>query len=370
LRKQGLPKKYPLSNSGAKKLFRKNKWQYNYNFNKYFIQKTLSWYLFYYTMVPFKETLNETMGDNLLLLDSMFFKKWRDGIFYEKTFTSFIGPLASWLGYLVNTMSREIPKHPFHIVTPSPWPLLAAFGALLITTGGVLYMHSYQLGGLTLSLGITYVIAVVTLWWRDVIREASFLGNHTNAVQTSLKIGVVLFIVSEVMFFFSFFWAFFHSSLSPAIDIGSIWPPLGITPISPYGIPLFNSFILALSGYTVTYAHHAMLEGDRNHVFSGLVFTLFLAFLFSALQFVEYRTLPFLLADGIYGSTFFMTTGFHALHVIIGSTFLLVCLFRLTQFTKTHHIGFEGAIWYWHFVDVVWLFLWLSVYWWPSLTNI
>jgi len=295
----------------------------------------LAWYLFYYTSIPFKETLAQNAGDQIFLLDSEFFKKWRDGEFFEKSLGKFIYSMGSWLAYVFSIMNREIPKHPFHIVTPSPWPLFAAFGALLITVGGVLYMHSFKFGGLTLFLGISYVIGILTLWWRDVIREASFLGNHTPAVQTSLKIGVALFIVSEVMFFFGFFWAFFHSSLSPDVSIGSVWPPLGISPISPYGIPLFNSFVLALSGYTVTYAHHAMLEGEKSHVFSGLIFTLFLAILFSSLQFLEYKTLPFLLSDGVYGSTFFMTTGFHAFHVIIDLLFYwfvyFVCLSLLVH---------------------------------------
>jgi len=157
-----------------KRHFRYSKWRFNYNFNRYFTQKTFAWYLFYYTMVPFKETFNETMGDHLMELDYMYFKKWRDGMFFEKSFTSFFHPFVSWLNYVFSIMNREIPKHPFHIVTPSPWPLLAAFGALILTTGGVLYMHMYKFGGLTLLCGLFYLIAVVTLWWRDVVREALF----------------------------------------------------------------------------------------------------------------------------------------------------------------------------------------------------
>jgi cytochrome c oxidase subunit 3 len=190
---------------------------------------------------------------------------------------------------------------------------------------------------------------------------------HTKAVQRGLKMGVVLFIVSEVMFFFAFFWAYFHSSLAPAIEIGSIWPPVGITVFSPWGVPLLNTLILLLSGVTITYAHHALTLGNRFYLVDGLAFTILLAVIFTFLQAFEYRTAPFNISDGIYGSTFFMATGFHGFHVIIGTTFIVVCLMRVHHFTKQHHVGFEAAAWYWHFVDVVWLFLFVSIYFWGSL---
>lgn len=264
-------------------------------------------------------------------------------------------------------MTLGLPRHPFHLVTPSPWPLLASLGAFLLTLGGVMYMHSYRWGGYVLSFGVFYLLFIAILWWRDVIREATFEGMHTKEVQRGLRLGMILFIASEVMFFFAFFWAYFHSSLSPAIEIGSIWPPYGIEVFDPWGVPLLNTFILLLSGVTITYAHHAIIAGSKLYAKDGLVFTIGLALLFTAFQVYEYIEAPFNISDGIYGSTFFMSTGFHGFHVIIGTTFIIVCFLRLHHFSTEHHIGFECAAWYWHFVDVVWLFLFVSIYWWGSL---
>lgn len=258
-------------------------------------------------------------------------------------------------------------RHPYHLVTPSPWPLLASLGALAITVGAVMYMHRYSFGGLTLLFGVVYVALIAALWWRDVIREAVFEGAHTTKVQFGLKLGMVLFIASEVMFFFAFFWAYFHSSLAPTVEIGSIWPPAGIEVFNPWGIPLLNTFILLLSGLTITYTHHALMVGSSDYVKDGFVFTILLAVLFTLFQAYEYFQAPFTISDGIYGSTFFMATGFHGFHVMIGTTFILVCFLRHHQFTRNHMVGFEAAAWYWHFVDVVWLFLFVTVYWWGSL---
>lgn len=158
----------------------------------------------------------------------------------------------------------SLPKHPFHLVTPSPWPLLATLGMFLLTMGAVMYMHAYILGGYVLFFGFTFLVCIVGLWWRDVIREATFEGAHTTTVQRGLRIGMLLFITTEVMFFFAFFWAYFHSSLAPTVEIGSIWPPVGISVFSPKGIPLLNTFILLLSGVTITYTHHAILTGHLS----------------------------------------------------------------------------------------------------------
>jgi len=264
-------------------------------------------------------------------------------------------------------MEKRIQKHPFHLVTPSPWPLFASIAALLLTLGGVMYMHNYFLGGFVLFFAFFYLVGIVALWWRDVIREATFEGMHTKRVQRGLKIGVALFIVSEVMFFFAFFWAFFHSSLAPSIEIGSIWPPEGISPFNPWSIPALNTLILLLSGVTITSTHHYLVKGYAPGVVRNFLFTIILAFTFTALQGYEYINAPFNISDGIYGSTFYMATGFHGLHVLIGSAFITVCFFRYTHFTRDHHVGFEAAAWYWHFVDVVWLFLFVTIYWWGSI---
>lgn len=217
--------------------------------------------------------------------------------------------------------------------------------------------------------GLVLVVLLMIIWWRDVIREATFEGHHTLVVQKGLRYGMLLFIVSEIMFFFAFFWAFFHSSLAPTIEIGSIWPPEGIHPFNPKEIPLLNTIILLTSGATVTWAHHSILLGKKFEAVYGLIATVLLAILFTALQAFEYSEAAFNISDGIYGSTFFMATGFHGFHVIIGTLFLTVCLFRLinNHFTILHHFGFEAAAWYWHFVDVVWLFLFVSIYWWGTL---
>ncbi len=261
-----------------------------------------------------------------------------------------------------------IQRHPYHLVDPSPWPLVSAVSCLVTAIGAAMFMHSYQYGNYILSLGFFMVISSMVVWWRDVIREATFDGHHTKIVQLGLRMGMILFIVSEIMFFFAFFWAFFHSSLAPAIEIGAIWPPLSIEPFNPWGIPLLNTLILLLSGATVTWAHHEILVGRKEPAKLSLFLTLLLAITFTGFQVYEYLEASFSISDGIYGSTFYMATGFHGFHVIIGTIFLAICFIRLgrNHFTKKHHFGFEAAAWYWHFVDVVWLFLFVSVYWWGN----
>jgi heme/copper-type cytochrome/quinol oxidase subunit 3 len=260
-------------------------------------------------------------------------------------------------------------KHLYHLVDESPWPLVTAFSVQGMLLGAVMYMQSIYNGFLVLSLGLISTILCAMFWWRDVIREGTYEGEHTKIVQRGLRIGMILFIVSEVMFFVAFFWAYFHSSLSPAIEIGSIWPPAGINTFNPWQVPFLNTLILLLSGATITWAHHAIIIGDLGEARDGLDCTIALALAFTALQVYEYSEASFSIADGIYGSTFFMATGFHGFHVIIGTTFITVCKYRLDNyhFTREHHVGFEAAAWYWHFVDVVWLFLFTTIYWWGSL---
>jgi cytochrome c oxidase subunit 3 len=259
-------------------------------------------------------------------------------------------------------------RHGFHLVDPSPWPFVGAMACLMTTIGAAMYMHSFKGGHILLAFGIIMVLVTMIVWWRDIIREATFQGHHTYIVQKGLRYGMVLFIISEVFFFVAFFWAFFHSSLAPAVELGAVWPPKGIEVLNPWEVPLLNTVILLSSGATVTWAHHAIISGDRLGAILGLTFTVILALIFTALQGFEYYEAPFTIADGVYGSTFFVATGFHGLHVIIGTIFLSVCLIRLIKyhFTKHHHFGFEAAAWYFHFVDVVWLFLFVSIYWWGA----
>ena len=256
--------------------------------------------------------------------------------------------------------------HLFHLVSPSPWPFLSASMCLLLTTGGVMYFH-YDAGGWICSFaGCSLLYAMGVLWWRDVVREGTFRGYHTSLVVRGLRIGMVLFIVSEVMFFAAFFWGFFHSSLGPTVEINAVWPPLGIDVISPWGVPLVNTLILLTSGAGVTWCHHGLLFGLRTQSRIALWVTVILAMMFTGLQAYEYVDAGFGLSSGVYGSTFYMATGFHGFHVLIGTIFLFVSLLRMQwfQLTPGHHIGLECACWYWHFVDVVWLALFISVYWW------
>jgi cytochrome c oxidase subunit 3 len=258
--------------------------------------------------------------------------------------------------------------HSYHLVSPSPWPLITSFTAFTMLVGVVAYMHRYTGGGFTLFFGEISLILAMSIWWRDVIREATWQGNHTLKVQRGLRIGFALFILSEVMFFFSVFWAFFHSSLSPSIELGSVWPPIGFPILNPWHIPFLNTLVLLMSGVTITLAHHAIVNVTRLANL-GFFLTIFLAVFFTALQGFEYIFAPFEFSDGVYGSTFFFSTGFHGFHVFIGTCFIFVCWcrFNLNHFNESHHLGFEFAAWYWHFVDVVWLFLFVSIYWWGSL---
>nr|WRM53936.1 cytochrome c oxidase subunit III [Linnaemya omega] len=257
-------------------------------------------------------------------------------------------------------------NHPFHLVDYSPWPLTASLGAMTTVTGMIKWFHQYDIS--LFLLGNIITILTVYQWWRDVSREGTFQGLHTLMVTTGLRWGMILFILSEVLFFFSFFWSFFHSSLSPSIELGTIWPPMGISAFNPFQIPLLNTVILLTSGITVTWAHHSLMESNHSQTTQGLFFTIILGIYFTMLQAYEYIEAPFTIADSVYGSSFFMATGFHGVHVLIGTTFLLICLIRHlnNHFSKNHHFGFEAAAWYWHFVDIVWLFLYISIYWWGN----
>ena len=255
-------------------------------------------------------------------------------------------------------------KHPYHLVDASPWPLAGAAGAGIMFGGLVLYMHDYAAGRFLLPLGVALVLLTMFLWWRDVVKEATFQGHHTPIVQLGLRYGMALFIASEVMFFAAFFWAFFDAWLFPKEATGFVWPPVGIEPFEPFGVPFLNTLVLLLSGCTVTWAHHAVREGNQRDAVRGLLATVLLGIYFTSLQAWEYSQAPFAFTDGIYPSTFFMATGFHGFHVIIGTCFLTVCLYRAWKghFKPDHHFGLEAAAWYWHFVDVVWLFLFTFVY--------
>ena len=271
-------------------------------------------------------------------------------------------------------MSDTKQTHPYHLVEPSPWPVLGSFSGLVIAVGAIMFMHDVSFGEWVFGLGGFLVIATMFGWWRDVIREAETEGHHNAFVVIGLRYGMALFIASEVMFFVAWFWAFFDASIfageaiqySRATFTGGDWPPKGVETFDPFHLPLLNTVILLTSGTTCTWAHHSLIEGNRKGMIWGLVATIALGILFSFVQAYEYSHAKFAFGDGIYSSTFFMATGFHGFHVLVGTIFLAVILIRslLGHFKPDHHFGFEAAAWYWHFVDVVWLFLFFSIYWW------
>nr|ATD85994.1 cytochrome c oxidase subunit III [Sophonia linealis] len=255
-------------------------------------------------------------------------------------------------------------NHPFHLVDKSPWPLTGSIGLMTITSGMIMWFHLLSI--LLFILGTMIILLTMIQWWRDVVRESTFQGLHTKKVVTSMKLGMIMFIISEILFFSSFFWAFLHSSLSPNVELGLNWPPSGIKTFNPMNIPMLNTMILLCSGISMTWAHNSILNKNYNQTVQSMVITMILGIYFSILQMYEYIESPFCISDSIYGSTFFMSTGFHGLHVIIGTIFIMISFFRMKNlhFSNIHHVGFETSAWYWHFVDVVWLFLYIMVYWW------
>ena len=272
-------------------------------------------------------------------------------------------------------------RHDYHLVDPSPWPVVGSIGAFTMLTGAVFWMNKDYTGffGLPVNgqpwifiIGLALVLYTMAGWWRDVIRESVVLGNHTPVVKLHLRYGMLLFIASEVMFFVGWFWAFFDFSLFPsqiATVIGGHWPPKSMDAVlDAFDLPLINTLVLLCSGTTVTWAHHCLLHGDRDGVKKGLWCTILLGMLFTSLQAYEYIHAPFGFGKTTYGSAFYMATGFHGFHVIIGTIFLIVCLKRTYNgdFTPRQHFGFEAAAWYWHFVDVVWLFLFAAIYVWGN----
>jgi cytochrome c oxidase subunit 3 len=268
--------------------------------------------------------------------------------------------------------AHEVPQHDYHLVDPSPWPVVGSFSGLVLTGGAVAWMHGFSIlgipGPIITLIGFLGVLVTMFFWWREVLAE-SYHGHHKEVVARGLRMGMVLFIASEVLFFFAFFWAFFWGALYPPETVATAWPPEGIEPVPTWEIPFLNTMILLLSGMAVTWAHHAVREDDNDTAFKALLLTVALGVTFTGFQAYEYYHAiheGFTLTDGIYGSTFYMATGFHGLHVIIGTTFLLVCTIRAWYgtFRPSKHVGFEAAAWYWHFVDVVWLFLFVWIYWW------
>lgn len=269
---------------------------------------------------------------------------------------------------MTNIVRSSFQAHPFHLVSPSPWPISTSTALFTLTSTTVFTMHGFNNSYIISTLALILLISTMALWWRDVIVEGTYLGNHTLAVQRGLNMGVALFIVSEALFFLAIFWAFFHSALSPTVELGAHWPPMGIETINAFELPLLNTGLLLSSGITITYAHHCLIGNNRKGAIYGIIATVILAVIFTFFQGVEYSLSSFTISDSSFGSCFYFGTGFHGLHVMIGTAFIAVGLWRVIAYhsTNNHHLGLESSILYWHFVDVVWLFLFISIYYWGS----
>ncbi|MBT3306260.1 MAG: cytochrome c oxidase subunit 3 [Alphaproteobacteria bacterium] len=261
--------------------------------------------------------------------------------------------------------SDSVKKHPFHMVNPSPWPVVGTLAALMMAFGGVWFMKGGS--SILLATGFVLMLWVFYRWWRDVVIEARNGADHNDVVRAGLRMGMVLFIASEVMFFFAFFWAYFDATIPfLSLTAHTVWPPKGVVPLEAMEVPLLNTIILLSSGATLTVAHHKLRHGNQKATANWLLLTVLLGLTFTGFQAYEYYHATFPFTGGIYSSTFYLATGFHGFHVIVGTCFLLVCFFRARagHFTDDAHVGFEAAAWYWHFVDVVWLFLFVAIYWW------
>ena len=277
----------------------------------------------------------------------------------------------------------DTPQHDYHLLSPSPWPIIGAFSAFLMALGAIHWMHPETFlsflpaKSLLFWIGLAAVLYTMLGWWREVVDESVHKKEHTPVIKLGLRYGMVLFIASEVMFFVAWFWAYFHGAFFPTEAMGHVWPPKGVETFDPWHLPFMNTVILLLSGTTVTWAHHALLEGDRKGVVQGLAVTVVLGVFFSFVQAYEYSHAAFTFGGNeaganFYAGTFFMATGFHGFHVFVGTVFLLICLIRAYKghFTPKSHFGFEAAAWYWHFVDVVWIFLFASIYVWGAGSHV
>lgn len=262
---------------------------------------------------------------------------------------------------------------PFHLVKASSWPIYTSIfaGTMLLFTA-INFHYNYENCVSIIFTTLFLLVWSMGSWWFDISLEGFKGGHHTSKVRSGLRMAMALFILSEVMFFLGFFWALFHSSLNPVFNIGGVWPPQGIETISPWSVPLLNTLILLASGATVTKAHYAIQKNDNFEVIWNLDLTIILALIFTKIQVFEYNVSSFTISDSVYGSLFYLMTGFHGLHVLIGTCFLIVCLFRYEagHFSSFYHFGFEAAIWYWHFVDVVWILLFICLYWWGGSPTI
>lgn len=269
---------------------------------------------------------------------------------------------------MTNNIRGYIQLHPFHLVGPSPWPLFTSFSLMDLGLSIALTSHGYMPNTTFIFVSIITVLYSMTLWLKDIIAESTYLGNHTLAVKKGLMQGFLLFVLSEILIFASLFWAYLHSALNPVVEIGMTWPPVGIEAISAAELPLLNTIILLASGVTITYAHHALINGNFKNTLYGFIYSTILIILFVILQGLEYTFASFTIADSVYGSTFFALTGLHGIHMVMLVVMLAVCTWRIYNYdvTNTSHVGTEATILYLHVLDVIWLFIYIIVYWWGA----
>nr|NP_861468.1 cytochrome c oxidase subunit 3 [Kazachstania servazzii]CAD23423.1 cytochrome c oxidase subunit 3 [Kazachstania servazzii] len=260
-------------------------------------------------------------------------------------------------------------QYPYHMVMPSPWPLMVSLSLLSLTLSLGLTMHGY-IGNMNLVYLALFVLTCsASFWFRDMIAEATYLGNHTIAVRKGINTGFLLFVLSEVLIFMGLFWVYFHMAMSPDVTLGAVWPPMGIEAIKPTELPLLNTIILLSSGATITYSHHALINKDRSKALSGLLITFWLIVIFVTCQYIEYTNATFTIADGVYGSVFYTGTGLHFIHMIMLIVMLGICYWRMRNYhlTSDHHVGYETTVLYCHVLDVIWLFLYIVFYWWATM---
>lgn len=253
---------------------------------------------------------------------------------------------------------------PFHLVAPSPWPFFTSLAFLRFGLGVVVIVRSQNYYIFLISLLL--LVSSSFLWGRDISRERKLEGAHREETMKGLKIGIIIFILSECFFFFGIFWAYLHLAEAPALELGSTWPPVEVIPFDPKGIPFLNTILLVSSGISVTWCHHAIEKGELKTTIFSLYLTIILGVTFSMLQLIEYYVARFTFSCSSYSSVYFLGTGFHGLHVLIGRILLAICLYRFSilRIRINHRVGFECSVWYWHFVDVVWFCLYLLFYWW------
>lgn len=257
-------------------------------------------------------------------------------------------------------------NQPYFLLNLRPWPILISFNSFNIIISNIIIIN-FKINYFSIT-NLIIILLIATLWWRDIIRERTFQGNHNFYIINLIKLRIILFIISEIFLFVSFFWNFLHNSLAPSIELGLNWPPKNIQFFNPLLIPILNTIILLASRFTITLSHFYLINNNKTKTLIFLNLTIILSIYFLFLQIIEYNEATFTFSDSIFGSSFYIATGFHGLHVIIGTLFLSLNLLRIIKlhFSFIHHIRFELAAWYWHFIDIIWLFLYITFYWWNN----